>query len=102
MLFEKRRLMHRAEHAAPARSRRQMRRCLKNPRQTRPESACAVVVAAGEVHRPIDQKWAAHNGVAIDETPVAAVLAAIAIVAHRKKLVGRHNNLVTLNMILDM
>src|SRR4051794_17533149 len=65
------------------------------------ECAGAVVRTAG-LHRPIDEKWATHDGVAIDKSPVAAVGTLIAIVTHGEIFPGRDDDLVAPDMVLDV
>src|SRR6267143_5729465 len=74
---------------------------LKDSRQSGPEGAVPAVIAAGRVHRPVNQKGASHDGAAVHEAPVTAVLAVVAIVAHGEIFSGRNNDLVTLNVFPD-
>src|SRR6266850_134325 len=95
-------LMHRTEHSAPSRSRRQMHQRLKNASQSRPKRAITAVVTAFRFHRPVNQEGPPHDGVTINESPVAAVLTVIAIVTHGEILPWRNDNLVTLNILADL
>src|SRR5467141_5465047 len=65
--------MHSTEHPAPSRSRRQMHQRLENAGQPRPESTFPTVVGALRIHRPVNQERPPHDGIPIDESPVAAV-----------------------------
>ena len=87
------------KHSAPARSRREMRERLNDAGQSRPEGAFPAVVTAFRFHRPINQKGPAHDGVTIDESPVAAVEAAIAIVAHRKVFSRRYDDFISAHVL---
>src|SRR5262245_47481053 len=42
--------------------------------------------------RPIDEERLTDNGIAIHKSPVAAVIAVVAIVAHDKKTIRRHDH----------
>src|SRR6266403_3685479 len=95
-------LMHRMEHPAPSRPRGQVHQRLENTGQTRPEGAVPGVVAALCVHGPINQERTPHNGVAVHESPVAAVLAVIAIVAHGEILSRRNDDLIALNIFANL
>src|SRR6267143_4436969 len=74
---------------------------LKDSHQSGPERTVPAVVAAGRVHRPVNQKGAPHDGTAVYESPVAAVLAVVAIVAHGEIFSGWNYDLVTLNVFMD-
>jgi len=63
-----------------------MHQRLENAGQPRPESAFPAVVGAFRIHRPVNQERPPHDGIPIDESPVAAVQAAVAIVAIAKYL----------------
>src|SRR5580704_19055513 len=94
-------LVDRVQHAAPARAGRKMQQRVKNTSQALPKSPRVVVRAAG-FDRPVNQKGAAHDRFAIDKPPVAAVGAMVAVIAHREILAGRHDNFVTLDVLLDL
>src|SRR5262245_6137096 len=66
------------EHAAPACARRQVREGFEDAAQPLEKGAGVVVGAAG-LHRPVNQKRTAHDGFAIDKTPVATVRTLVAI-----------------------
>src|SRR5689334_17156235 len=90
------------KHTTPSRTRRQMRERVENASQPRPERAIPTVIAACGFDRPINQERSPHNGVAIHESPITAVLAVIAIVTHREILPRWNDNLVPLNMLADL
>src|SRR3989442_12490612 len=69
-----------------------------NARQARPEGSLSAVIAAGRIHRPVHQKGAPHNGVAVHKSPVAAILAVVAIVTHGEVFSGGNNDLVALHV----
>src|SRR5712672_246920 len=71
---KKSRLVNGAQHPTPASALGQVRERFNHADQTLPESTRSVVGAAG-FDGPVDQKRAAHDGVPIDEAPVAAVQA---------------------------
>src|SRR5882762_9665402 len=75
---------------------------LKNARQARPESSLSAVIAAGRVDRPVHQKGAPHDGVAVHKSPVAAILAVVAIVTHGEVFSGGNNDLVALHVFPDL
>src|SRR5260221_12415319 len=56
------------------------------------------VVVAGCVDRPVDKERAAHDGFAVDEAPVAAVGAVVAIIAHGEIFSGGHDEFIPLNV----
>src|SRR5258708_15846982 len=56
------------------------------------------VVVAGCVDRPVDKERAAHDGFAVDEAPVAAVGAVVAIIAHGEIFSGGHDEFIALNV----
>src|SRR5947209_10350611 len=93
--------MHSVKHARPAGSRRQMGDGFENAGEPLNECARAVVRTAG-LHRPIDEKWTAHDGVTIDKSPVAAVGTLIAIVAHGEIFAGGDDDLIALNRVLGV
>src|SRR5260221_1541827 len=59
------------------------------------------VVVAGCVDRPVDKERAAHDGFAVDEAPVAAVGAVVAIIAHGEIFSGRDDEFVALNVFAN-
>src|SRR5579862_2907395 len=67
-----------------------------------PERAVARIIGARRVHRPINQKWPAHNRVTVHKSPVAAVLTVIAVIAHRKIFARRNNQLISLYVLLNV
>src|SRR2546422_777860 len=67
-----------------------------------PEGAFRIVVAALRFYRPINQERPPHDGITVNKSPVTAVLAVIAIVAHRKILPWRDNKLVPLHVLADL
>src|SRR5262249_55166737 len=66
-------LMDGAQHPAPSRARRQMRKRVKDSHQPRPESAISTVIAALGLDRPINQERPPHNRVVVHESPEAAI-----------------------------
>ena len=62
------------------------------------EATISIVFGRG-VDRPINYERAAHDRVAIDETPVAAVPAAIAIVSHYEITIGRNNETAAIHIV---
>ena len=93
--------MHGVEHAAPAGACREMHQSVEDADDALGEGGLSIVGAV-RIDGPIDQKWAAHDGVAIDESPVAAVEAVIAIIAHGEIFVWRHDQFVALNVVPDI
>ena len=93
-------LVHRMEHPAPSRARRQVRERIEYSRQPRPKSAFPGVIAALCLDRPINQERTPHDGVVVHEAPKAAVPALIAIIPHRKILPRGHDNFVTAHEFL--
>src|SRR5262249_24001123 len=79
-----------------------MREGVHNTGESLEKGAVLRVIIGRCFHRPIDEKRPPHDGVAIDETPVAAVGTKIAIVAHGKKFVGRHNDFVASHVMFDV
>src|SRR6266851_1956929 len=75
---------------------------IENAGQSRPERAFPAVVAALCLDRPINQERAPHDGVAVHESPVTAVLAMFAIVSHREILSWWDHDFVTLNIFPDL
>jgi len=75
-----------AEHAAPARARGEVQERLADAAKGA-EKAAVGVVAGGGLHGPVNDHGAAHDGVAVNEAPVAAVEAAVAIVTHDEVVV---------------
>src|SRR5258708_341682 len=95
-------LMHGMEHAAPSGARWQVGERFKDTSQPGPKCALGIVVTALRFHRPIDQERPTHNGITVDKSPVTAVLAMIAIVAHREILPWRDNKLVPLHVLANL
>src|SRR6202043_2965506 len=93
-------LVHGVQHPAPTRSRRKMQERVKDSAQPLPKGTW-VVVGGARFDRPIDQERPAHDGVAIDESPVAAVGTLVAIVTHGKVFSRRNDNLVALDVLLN-
>jgi len=81
-------LMHPVEHAIPASAAGKMeQRICEAAKHTR-ESAVGIVFGRSG-HRPINYEWAAHDRVAIDETPVTAVPTTVAIISHYEITIRR-------------
>src|ERR1700682_2144074 len=97
-----RKLMHGAQHSAPASARRKMPQGVKYSRQAVPKGTVAGIISAGGFHRPINQKRSAHNGVTIDKAPIAAILTMVSIVAHRKIFSRRDCHLVACNIFTKL
>src|SRR5271167_2035222 len=74
-------LMHRVQHAAPSRARRQMHQRVKDPHNSLSKRTISIIRTV-RIHRPIDQEGPPHDGIAIHEAPVAAVQAVIPVIAH--------------------
>src|ERR1700740_2814645 len=87
--FSLRRLMNFVQHPMPARAARPMEQRVFTFAEHAGDAAVGIVVGSS-LHGPIDYKRAAHHGVAVYETPVAAIPAAIAVVAHHEVTVGRN------------
>ena len=87
------------KHSMPAGARGKMHKGIEDAQQPLPESAVASVIGAGGVDGPIDKKGMAHDGVAIDKSPVAAVLAMIAIISHGEIFAGRNDHFISLNIL---
>ena len=83
------------EHAAPAGAGREVSDRVEDGEDALAEGRVGVVVAGG-VDGPVDEERAAHDGLAVDEAPVAAVGAVVAIIAHGEIFSGRDNEFVTL------
>src|ERR1700752_594748 len=92
--------MYGAQHSAPTRARRQMQQSIEDAAQPLPEGDLAVVGGTG-FDRPVDQKRAAHDRVAIDKSPVSTVGAVVTIVAHGEVLSVGYDDLIALNVLLD-
>src|SRR6266403_4085546 len=90
-------LMNSMEHPAPACAGGQVRQGVKHAAQALSKSRLPVI-SRSRVHRPINQKRTAHDGVAVNKTPVAAVKAVVAVVAHCKISSGWNDKLVALNI----
>src|SRR5258708_24430050 len=95
-------LMYGMEQPAPSRAGRQMHQRPQNAGQSRPEGAISAVVGALGIHRPVNQKGTPHDGIAVHESPIAAVLTVIAVVAHGEILFGRDHDFVALNIFPDL
>src|SRR5437868_5380508 len=91
------RLMNSMQHPAPACAGGQVRQSVKHSTQALSESRLPVI-SRSRVHRPINQKRAAHDGIAVNKTPVAAVKAVVTVVAHCKISSGRNDKFVALNI----
>src|SRR5208282_1099710 len=85
-------LVHGVQHPAPTCSRGKVQECVKDSAQPLPKGTW-VVVGGARFDRPIDQERPAHDRIAIDESPVAAVGTLVAIVTHGKVFSGRNDNL---------
>ena len=57
-----------------------------------------VVLIVGGFEGPVDEEWAADEIGAVDESPVAAVEAVGAVVAHDEEAVGRDDEVFALNV----
>src|SRR5438445_10231368 len=93
----KARLMNSMEHPAPACARGQVRQGVKHSAQALSKSRLPVI-SRSRVHRPINQKRTAHDGIAVNKTPVAAVKAVVTVVAHCKISSGWNDKFVALNI----
>src|SRR5579862_3281801 len=56
----------------------------------------------GRIERPVNQHRRAHDSVAIHESPVPTVPTAIAIIAHHKIFIGRHDDVVALDVVQNL
>src|ERR1700722_14809113 len=90
------------KHSMPAGARGKMHQSVEDAHQALPESAIASVIGAGSVDGPIDKKRVTHNGVAVDKSPVAAVLAVVAIITHGEIFAGRNDHFISLNIFAQL
>src|SRR5438445_2743332 len=94
-------LMNGPQHSAPTSALRQVQKGVDHTFQPLKKAALPVIRTAS-LDRPINQKRPAHDGVAVDESPIAAVEAVIAIVTHRKILSLWNDNLFAADVFLDL
>src|SRR5439155_23070231 len=92
--------MNGVEHAAPARAAGQMDEGVHDAQKPLPETALAIIGAIG-LDGPINQKRPAHNGIAIHKSPITAIEAVVAVIAHAKVLAWRDHHLVTTDLLLN-
>src|SRR5580693_1198063 len=64
-------------------------------------AAGSVVIGRG-LHRPVDQHRASHNGITVNEAPIAAVQTTIAIVAHGEVLIFGYHQFAVFHMIQNL
>src|ERR1700721_1099581 len=81
-------LMNPVEHAIPASAAGKMEQRICEEAKYARESAVGIVFGRSG-HRPINYEWAAHDRVAIDETPVTAVPTTVAIISHHAQTLRR-------------
>src|SRR5690349_24776963 len=89
------------EHTAPARAGGEMSERVEDG-ENAPAEGGVRVIAAGGVNGPVNEERAAHDGLAVDEAPITAVGAVVAIVAHGEIFSGRDDQFVALNVFADL
>src|SRR5216684_6113553 len=94
------RSMHGAQHSTPPRALRQVQQRVNHTLQPLQKGALPIVRAAG-LHRPVDQKRPAHDGIAVHKSPVAAILTAITVISHSKIFAGGNDYLVAVYVFSD-
>src|SRR5437879_2131680 len=95
------RSVNRAQHAVPAGSRGYFNQGTQDANQTAPEGTFAVFLF-GTLNGPVNQHGPAHNRLAIDEAPVAAVPAVVPIVSHGEIVAGRNHDFSILNVLENL
>src|ERR1700730_9022314 len=95
-------LMDGVKHSMPASARGKMHKGIEDADQPLPESAVARVIGASGVDGPIDKKWMTHDGVAVDKSPVTAVLAVVAIISHGEISSRRDDHFIVLNIFAKL
>src|SRR5208337_163096 len=93
-------LVNGVQHAAPTGARGEMRQGVENGGDALAERGIGVVVAGG-VDRPVDEKGAAHDGLAINKAPVAAVGAVVAVIAHGEIFARGNYQFIALDIFAD-
>src|SRR6202522_4901025 len=78
-----------------------MHESLTDAVQDAADAAVGVILGSG-LHRPVNQDGAPHDRIAVDESPVAAVEAAVAIVSQNKIVIRRHDQLAVLNVVQNL
>src|SRR5271169_3214564 len=86
------------EHAVPAGAGGEMEECIGEAAECACHAAVGIVFRGGG-DRPINYKGAAHDGVAIDEAPVAAVPAAVAVISHHEIAIGRNHQAAAIDVV---
>src|SRR3984893_17142077 len=79
-----------------------MHQGIQDSQQPLAESAIASVIGTGGVDGPINKKGMAHDGFAVDKSPVAAVLAMISIIPHGEIFAERNDHLIVLNILAQL
>src|SRR5207245_7136321 len=95
------RSVNRAQHAVPAGSRGYFNQGTQDANQTAPEGTFAVFLF-GTLNGPVNHHGPAHNRLAIDEAPVAAVPAVVPIVSHGEIVAGRNHDFSILNVLENL
>ena len=90
-----------AKHAVPAGATGQVHERLGDSTQGSGYAAIRIILGCG-LDRPINQNRAAHDGVPIDESPIAAVQAAIAVIAQYKIMVARNDKFAVFYMVKNL
>src|SRR5437868_11319472 len=94
-------LMNGVEHSAPASAGGQMYQRVEDTAQALHKSGLAIV-RGGRIHRPINQEWATHDRAAVHKSPITAIQAMIAIIAHREIASRRIHQLVSSHIFLKL
>ena len=93
--------MDQAQHAVPASLGAQMHQSLyQTVKYAR--GITRSIIAGSRLHGPINQNGPANDGIAPNKTPIAAVPAAVAIIAHREIFVIGNDQFPVLHMIEDL
>src|ERR1700683_4314844 len=66
------------------------------------EQTAVIIILSRRLNGPVNHHGAAHDGVTIHKTPVAAIPAPVAVISHHEEMIGRHQQLAVADRVHDL